>query len=185
VEIHAKRDQLPRATQNPPISTWFSWEEVSRKLFQDSEEPFELLQEDKSIVHHPTRSTSILHPSERLVVALGCLRTSTTLPREQINGWHADRIETRQLLFLALCCAMFCLEAMVSFRSGSRGMEFSRHVSRPPAQFAFLEATRQMIPVLLIPASAVSSATSFHSQFSSCSSSASLYPISARTFHPF
>jgi hypothetical protein len=39
-------------------------------------------------------------------------------------------IETPIAVFLGLCCALFCLEAVVNPRSGSRGMEFQDHVSR-------------------------------------------------------
>jgi hypothetical protein len=39
-------------------------------------------------------------------------------------------IETPIAVFLGLCCALFCLEAVVNPKSGSRGMDFQDHVSR-------------------------------------------------------
>jgi hypothetical protein len=47
---------------------------------------------------------------------------------KQASHSHADR--NANCCFLGLCCALFCPEAVVNPKSGSRGMEFQDHVSR-------------------------------------------------------
>jgi hypothetical protein len=78
-----------------------------------------------------------LAPIGSLVVAFGLRCDSSRSPKQTNRQAIRMPIETPIAVFLGLCCALFCLEAVVNPKSGSRGMKFQDHVSRASKFFTF------------------------------------------------
>jgi hypothetical protein len=109
------------------------------------EELFELLQEDKS-KYTALRVHANLAPKWESCrctwLSPDVMRRARNPLEKQINGWDLDR-EPCQLLFLALCCAMSCLEAMVNLSREVAERMLVNSTSR--AQSNGLEAATQIL----------------------------------------